>query len=213
MSLETVINFPATAAASVAASQTPDEAGNLILVTNVGNTPVPPVIFPAIMTTITLTSSSNTSTAHYTLVGENIYGVVTTEVLAGPNVTTVSSVNQYHKLYSISVDSSGAGDPISVGNIGPATSMWVNGDHFRPMAQTSIRAAITGTVNYSMVQTLDDPITTATPDTFAIVAGLTAATTPQFYYLTSPWGGIQATTTAGSTGTVRIGILQQGVRA
>jgi hypothetical protein len=213
MSLEVVINFPGDNTTSVAALQTPVADLPLVLTTNFGGTTaVNPVIFPNIQTTISLTSANNASLAEYTIVGTNLSQQIISEVLTGPNADTVPSVEQYHTIISITPNNAGVGIAISAGNIGPATSMWVNGDHFRPYAQTSIRAAVTGTMTYSLVQTLDDPLKTSTPDTFAIEGALTDATTSQFYYLTSPWGGIQAATSETTTGSVRIGILQQGIR-
>lgn len=242
MSQEVIINFPAPNTTSVAPLQTPGVAGNLILVSylNAANLPpltaaptfpfppnisfpaalrYPPVVFPGVQLIISITSAMNASLGTYTLIGEDIRGNVISENLGGPNIGTTTSANLYHKLYAVYVNNAGVGITVSVGytnattNANVSTSMWVNGDHFRPYAQTSIRATITGSITYSIKQTLDDPLQIKTPDIFSINGALDAPTTSEFFYLTSPWGGIQASVSSVTAGSVRIGILQQGVKA
>lgn len=110
---------------------------------------------------ITLTSAGNLSGVNFTITGTalNPYNPFTpvTETIAGPSANTVSTTALFNRVLSISSSaavgsnvSAGTGSSGSYGNwlpvMGPGQSMPV-----------SVSVAVTGTINYTVQQTYDDP--------------------------------------------------------
>lgn len=62
---------------------------------------------------IVITSNANLSAVNYTITGMSVAGVVLSEVLAGPNVSSVSSVNNYAAVFTIAT--SAASGTVTVG--------------------------------------------------------------------------------------------------
>lgn len=158
--------------------------------------------------TVSLTSAFNNSGVNFTITGYDIYGALTSEVLAGPNANTVESVNEYHRLTSVTV--AGAITATSIGTGTGGTSILVlntNNTNF----QTSLDFGITGTVDYSVTRTSFDPQSSSAVY-FAIVAALTNASANQTYALTQPSSAVKVimAKNAANTGTVAINLLQQG---
>jgi len=89
------------------------------------------------------------------LTGTDRTGNVISETLAAPNVSTVASVLDYATVTAISISSAAAG-AITVGTNGVAASSWVRFDEWAP-SSVSIQVNVSGTVNYTVQQTLDDP--------------------------------------------------------
>lgn len=103
---------------------------------------------------VLFTCAANETGKTFTIVGTNWAGTVISEVVAGP-VATVSSVLDYATITSIRISSNAAG-AIQVGTSGVAGSKWIRLDEWA-LPQTSIQVDVTGTVNYTVQQTLDDP--------------------------------------------------------
>jgi hypothetical protein len=180
-----------------------------------------PYVFPQLARTITISSTDDLAAVNFTISGTNQFGVVTTEVLAGPNNNTVTSVHQYNTITSIV--SSGAATNFSIGSGSTGIFQWTRLDTNNIDFQVTIAAEITGTINYSITQTVDllDKYVTAgpsfsyvvntTPISFPVTAGMTAATTNQIYGMTSPAIALQAIVNSSTGGTLTVNILQQGL--
>lgn len=217
MSNLVVLQWPAPDNVSVAAAQTVAAEGYLNLLYT-QNDPVY-VVFPNMQRTISFTSGVNLSGVSFEIIGTDLYGdYYTPEIVVGPNATTVYSANEYHRIYSIQALSSTGANTISVG-MGPTSSVqWIPLDGNRQFFQTSIQAVKTGTVTYSVNQTLDAPefylngkSIVNTPTAFPINATLTGATSNQIYYLASPATALQLDVDPTSTGSLTLTILQQGM--
>jgi hypothetical protein len=218
-----VVTFPASSTTAIAPLQTLAAAGNLALNSALINTGVgsPNISFPNIERTISLTSANNLSAINFTVNGFDYNGVAATQTIAGPNANTVYTTTQFNTVTSISAPAAVAA--VSAGTGTAASSPWIVLDGLRGFFQASLQCVVTGTVTYDVDQTLDAPETYAintsngatniinTPTPFNVDASLTAATTNQFFYLTSPVTALKVSTELGSTGSLTFTILQQGV--
>jgi len=110
------------------------------------------------------TTSASDNGKTVTLVGSDINGAPITEVLTLVNansVTTAYTNLDYSKVSSITMGSAAAG-AITVGTNNVASSMWVRLDEWAS-AQTSIQATASGTVSYTVQQTMQDPNSPTNP--------------------------------------------------
>src|SRR6266850_3299330 len=113
MARPVVINWPVTSNTSVAALQTLGAAGNLVI--NYG----PNGFFDFVNLTrkITFTSANNLAGVNFTITG-TLNGTTISEVLAGPNANTVTSVNIYDTITSIAANAAAAAVSAGTGQTG-----------------------------------------------------------------------------------------------
>jgi hypothetical protein len=104
---------------------------------------------------ILFTSSGNDSGITFTVTGTTFAGNSASEVVTGGNATTATTVLDYATVTSIVASGASAGT-VSIGTSGIAGSAWVRLDEWASN-YTSIQTNVTGTVNYTIQQTLDDP--------------------------------------------------------
>jgi hypothetical protein len=167
----TVTVGPLTAASgnNIALSQTPGGAGNLTLngalvtagVANIGNAQ-----------RITLTTADATHTA--TITGTDAAGSPISETVA-LNGTAVTTVLSYKTVTQISVNAALTG-AITAGTSGVGTSAWVRFDEWAS-AQVAIQCDTSGTVSYTIQQTLDDPNSPTNPVAPALVTWVNSSDT------------------------------------
>lgn len=112
-----------------------------------------PFIFPNLARTITLTSSDDLSAVNFTIHGTDQFGNTISEILAGPNNTTVTSVNQYNTITAIA--SSGNYTHFSIGSGSTGTFQWIKFNTFNVDPNITISAEVVGTINYTVNQTID----------------------------------------------------------
>ena len=220
MSNLTVVNYPASSTTAVATAQVFTALQPLTFVAQVNNLNL--YTFDSFQRQITLTSASNISNVNFVITGIDIYSNPVSETLAGLNANTVTSVNYYLSITSI-VPSANATNPaftVSAGMANAGQSCWMQLDIQRQYFQASVQVAVTGTVSYSVVQTLDplrtynnftgQYIVNTSPTSFPLVAALTNASTKQIYYFQSPTNAVQFTLDNTSTGSITFTLLQQG---
>jgi hypothetical protein len=122
---------------------------------------------------IAFASTGNNSNATFTITGTDIYGLAQSEAVVGGNIATVVTTKNYKTVTSITSSAvSVAG--LTVGtNSSPAvtSSPWVRFDDYGD-AQVSLQVTATGTVNYTVQQTLDDPNSPTNPVAPASVSWL-----------------------------------------
>lgn len=104
---------------------------------------------------VLITCAGNESAKTFTLTGTSASGNTQTETIAGPNATTAQSVLDYKTITSLTI-SAAAANAITVGTSGVASSYWVALDSWA-MPQVAIQCTVSGTVNYTVQQTLDNP--------------------------------------------------------
>ena len=167
---------------SIATSQTPTQAGNLTLTASpvVLANPQRVVFFPA--------GAEATNGTVWTITGTDWNNNAVTETVAGTNnPTNAQSVYDYLTITQISVNKAQAG-AVTVGTNGVGSSRPIFLDTFAP-APTALQVDVTGTVNATVQQTLDDPnvvgYTSVTwvnhPDSNLV--GLTGAVQGNYAYL------------------------------
>lgn len=92
----------------------------------------------------------------FTVIGTDANGNVISEVIAGPNATTVNSVLYYASVTSITSDDGVGGGTVQVGVTGDVTSRWVRMDSWAN-AQAVAQVNVDGTITYSVQTSMDDP--------------------------------------------------------
>jgi hypothetical protein len=104
---------------------------------------------------VLFTAAANESGKTITIVGTDWNYAPQTEVITGPNATTGYTNMDFRTVTSITISAAATG-AITVGTNTIASSMWVRLDSYA-LAQVAIQCTATGTVNYTVQQTLQDP--------------------------------------------------------
>lgn len=209
----TVINWPAPDTQAVSLTQASVAAGNLLIngtLANKSGFGAPKATFVGIYRKVTLTSAADYSGVNFTITG-TYQGQTISEVLAGPNTTTVSSVNLYDSVTSISAAGAFPPSTISAGTGTTGATHWFNSNNQSTVANMAIQAEVTGTINYSFQTTLDD-VQTATPVTFTPIVAMTAATASQLAGYSVPTLYSRIAINSSTNGAVLCTFLQQGIR-
>lgn len=104
---------------------------------------------------VLFTFAADESGHNFVITGTDINGSVISETVAGTTAGTVATVLSYLTVtrITISADATGA---LTVGTNGVSSSMWVRFDDWAP-SEIAIQCTVSGTVNYTVQQTLDDP--------------------------------------------------------
>jgi hypothetical protein len=148
----------AASANNICLSQTPAAAGALTLN---GALVVSGVAIMDNPRRVLITATGDESAKTFTVTGIGANGNVVSETITGPNATTAQSVLNYKTVTSITI-SAAAANAITVGTSGVGGSRWVSFDAFAP-SFISLQCNVTGTVNYTVQTTLNDPYDPITP--------------------------------------------------
>lgn len=162
---------------------------------------------------VSLTSASDNSAVTFTVYGFNASGQPLTETLLGPGAgATVLTQNYWSAVTQVSA--SAAITAVSVGNSASAATPWIVVDYLQEPFNVGLQVTLSGTVNYSVQATADDPFGSppnfATPTLnafFVPVMPLVGANTPQLANLTVPCRAVRLITNSG-TGTATITAVQ-----
>lgn len=120
---------------------------------------------------IGITSGGNDSAVTFTVIGTTYGGQPATEVIQGTNGGVAVSVLDYETVISIKTSGSTSASGIEVGTVESAGSRWVRLDSWAN-AETSIQVNVSGTVNYTVQVTMDDPNSPTNPVAIQNVAWL-----------------------------------------
>lgn len=160
----TVGPLVAAVANNIAASQTPGAAGNLTLTAGAIAGTTPDFARRVLFTPVGAEATNGTI---WTIYGTDWNNNSVSEAVNGTNApTTAQTVYDYKTVTQIAVNKAQAG-AVTVGTDGVASSRPIFLDTFAP-APTSIQVTVTGTVNFTVQQSLDNPNT--------ITGGYTAVT-------------------------------------
>ena len=110
---------------------------------------------------VLFTPSGNESANTFTIVGTNASGMPQTEVISGTNATAFYTNLDFKTVSSITLASAAAA-AITVGTTTVASSPWIRFDEYA-LSQTAIQCSVTGTVSYTIQQTLQDPNSPTNP--------------------------------------------------
>jgi hypothetical protein len=193
---------------SISLAQTTPGAANLTITGALASGGVATLVSPG---QITLTSTGNISAVNFTITGTDYRGISVSEVLAGPNNNTVTSVNTYATITSIAA-SGAVGTNTSAGNAASGSSAVVPLDLYLTPFNVSLFLEITGTANATVQYTGDDINVTTSLDalTWTSHSDLTAKTASAIGTLISPVTAVRVLNNSG-TGTVVLRVVQSGI--
>lgn len=163
---------------------------------------------------VAITSDSVDNDKYFTITGTSASGNIQSETLLGPDTATVYTALDFKTVTSV-VSSAAVTGNVTVGTNGVASSPWVMFDPYS-FPQVALQCDVTGSVNYTVQQTLDDPNSRTDPVSPSAVvwinnptAGLVGASTnQQGSYAIGP---LYAKVTINSgTGSVRSTFIQFG---
>jgi|SRR6185312_6607077 len=110
---------------------------------------------------VLITTTGNESAKTFTIAGTDWSGSAISETVTGPNVGTAASVLSYKTVTSVTI-SANAAAALTVGTNGVASSPWVRLDTWAD-ATVGFQCVASGTVNYTLQQTYDDPNSPTNP--------------------------------------------------
>ena len=116
---------------------------------------------------VLITCTGNESAKTFTISGTSWSGSAQSEILAGTNASTSQSVLDYKTVTSITISATAA-NALTVGTNAVASSPWVALDSWA-MPMTAIQCTVSGSVSYTVQQTLDDPNSLISPVAPALV--------------------------------------------
>lgn len=166
---------------------------------------------------VLITSAGDDSSLSFVFSGTDWAGVPISETLTGPNATTTYTVLDYLTITSITT-SAAVATTLTIGTNGIASSQWASFDPYANAAPVAIGAAASGTANYTIQQTTDDPNSTSNATARASMswlshpdANLVSATgSVQGNYAYPPaWARVLLNSSTG-TGYARATFTQQG---
>lgn len=104
---------------------------------------------------VLITTTTNETGVNFTVEGTNLAGDVLSETLPGVNNSTTYTALDFYTVTSVTNDAALAGN-VTIGTNGIGGSPWVRFDDYAPNG-VAIQCTVSGTVNYTVQQTLDDP--------------------------------------------------------
>lgn len=186
---------------AIAAAQTLASAGDLTL-TSSTVTLTPPRY-------VTITSVDDETGVNFTITGTAPGGAAQTETIAGANAGAATSTLTFATVTSIAADAATA-DDVSSGYTQSGYTAWWPLDIYTPNQVTSISVNVTGTINYSVEYTNEDPfdltiqqLVKAHPN-----AALTGGTADQTEFTTTLMRAVRFKVNSGD-GTARVTVTQQ----
>lgn len=184
------IAWPVSSTTSIAAAQTLGAAGPMLLNGPLASSPtnITPVgtaqMAGSLERKVTLTSTGNISAVNFTIVGQNYQRLAVTEILAGPNNNTVTSVNNYFIVTSITANAAVATNT-SAGTGATGVTAWILGNNKPSPISLGLYIAVTATtLNVTVEGTPDDPFVTASPALFphSILTAITSNDSSEWPY-------------------------------
>jgi hypothetical protein len=111
---------------------------------------------------ILITNVGNDSGITFTVKGTSFTGGSISQTVTGTNGSTVATTLDFATVTSITTSGSTSASGITVGTNAVAGSSWVRFDDFAP-SNISIQCDVSGTVNYTVQSTLNDPNSPTNP--------------------------------------------------
>jgi hypothetical protein len=156
----------------VAQNQTPGGAGNLTLNGALVSGGV--AIFDN-SRRVLVTTASDESGKTLTIFGTNRDGTPISVTMTGPNATTGQTDQDFFTVTRVAVSAAFTGN-VKVGTNGVGSSKWILLDHFKTPFAIGLGCDVTGTVNYTVQHTFDNPHPHASSGNIAVPASYTLPT-------------------------------------
>lgn len=194
-------SFPNADGNYLAETQTLAAAGDL---TQVASTITPPRF-------VTITSAGNDSGITFLITGVGPNNENQTETVTGASVGTATSTKTFSFVSSIYASGATAAG-VEAGVTQSGYSQWIPLDIYTPNQVTTISASVSGTVNYSIEYTNEDPfdhsfVHQVVPHP-AAAGAFTNASTSQTHFTTTLMRAVRYKINSGS-GSIRLTITQQ----
>lgn len=127
---------------------------------------------------VLLTHGNEASARTLVVVGTNVSGNSISETLAIPSggAATVATVLDYKTVTSLTPAGGGWTAAVTVGTNGVAGSAWIRLDDYSP-APVTLMCDVTGTVDYTVQQTMNDPNSISDPVDPALVTWIASSDT------------------------------------
>jgi hypothetical protein len=158
----------AASANNIALSQTVSGAANVVINGSLASGGVATL---DVTRRVLITNAGNDSGVTFTVYGTTFGGAPVSEVLQGTSGSAVASTVDFATVTRIATSGSTSASGITVGTNGVAGSRWLRLDSWAD-AQTAIQCNATGTVNYTVQVTMDDPNDPVSPVGIASVTWL-----------------------------------------
>lgn len=150
--IQTTLAYAAASATNIAASQSPG-AG---VITLNGSTVTAGVATLDAARRVIVTSGGNDSTLTFTIVGTNFAGNPLTEAITGANAGAAASTQDFKTVSSVTHTGTITGT-VTVGTNGVGSSPWFVIDRDQNPVNLEIGVVVTGTINFTVEYSLDDP--------------------------------------------------------
>jgi len=111
---------------------------------------------------VLVTNAGNDSGITFTVYGTTYGGAVVSETLQGTSGSSVSTTIDFKTVTRVATSGATSASGVTVGTNGVAGSRWVRLDSWAN-AETSIQCNVSGTVNYTVQVTMDDPNSPTNP--------------------------------------------------
>jgi hypothetical protein len=199
---------PAASGNSVAAAQLLNASGVITLNGALVSGGVATLTVPAVLTVF----SEKTATVNFVVTGTAPNGASQTETLAVTASGTVTGSLSFATVTSVAA-SAPTSATISLGNGVPGYTAWIPLDIYTPNQVTNISNKVSGTVNYSVEYTNEDPFDTSIQQ-LAVPhpnASLTAATGDETQFTTTLMRAVRLKINSGN-GSVRFTCVQQSTK-
>ena len=144
----------AASAVGIAANQVVTGAANMTLTSSTVTLDVPRRVL--------ITNVGNDTGITFTITGTTFWGVTISETVTGTSGSSVATTNDFATVTQIRTSGSTSASGASAGTNGVAGSSWVRSDEWSP-SNISIQCTVSGTVNYTLQSTLDDPNSATNP--------------------------------------------------
>ena len=113
---------------------------------------------------VLLTDGGSDTGITFTITGTDRSGIPITETLTGTASSTVYTAQDFLTITQIVASGASSASGVQFGTNGVASSAWVRMDDYA-MSQIAIQCDVTGTVNYTVQSSLDDPNDPSNPVT------------------------------------------------
>lgn len=177
------------------------------------------VATPTYPAKVTFTTTDNLSTVIFTVSGTDIYNQNVSEVVIGPNNTTVTTTQVFKTVTKIAVATATTFTTetvdVGVASVGIGATAWWPLDIYTPNQVTNISCNLlaSASATYSVEYTNEDPFDTSITQLAVAhpVAALTSATTDQTAFTTTLMRAVRVNVASGS-GELRVTVVQQSTK-
>lgn len=157
MAIPATYTFAASATAAICALQTTGGAGSFLINGTLADANIPAgqggrvILTGGFGRVITLTSAGNVSGVNFTVAGTDVYGRTVSETLAGPNINTVSTTQEFASVTAVTVNGAvGTNTSVGTGATGSTRPYRPSGMIHAVPANIALYGAITGTISYTV---------------------------------------------------------------